>query len=53
MEPYLVGKDGIEPTHPGEIDLQSTAPLQLRRLPFNTLLRMCVINHTHECTLLR
>ena len=33
----LVGKVGIEPTHPVERDLQSPAPLQLRRLPVNCL----------------
>ena len=29
----MVGRVGVEPTHPGGTDLQSAAPLRLRRLP--------------------
>ena len=34
----LVGKVEFESTHPVERDLQSPAPLQLRRLPLNFIL---------------
>ena len=33
----LVGIVRFEPTHPVETDLQSAAPLQLRRIPINSL----------------
>lgn len=31
----VVGGVGVEPTHPGETDLQSAAPLRLRRPPID------------------